>query len=80
MDFEESDILGGRLPVSPDGSWLWSELSTVGQISLAAGLVTLAVLGWQWFEPVYRQWREMRYRKAMRRKHGIPDTDNRPST
>ncbi|OBZ70370.1 hypothetical protein A0H81_09856 [Grifola frondosa] len=36
------------------------------------------VAAWIRLLPIYRQWNERRYRKAMRRRHGIPDNDNRP--
>ncbi|RDX55450.1 hypothetical protein OH76DRAFT_1551896 [Lentinus brumalis] len=72
---ESSDILGGRLHVSPPRSSAWSD---PGQISLLLGLGLAALYAWIRVAPHYRQWRETRYRKAMRRRHGIPDDDNRP--
>ncbi|KAI0751609.1 hypothetical protein C8Q80DRAFT_1119326 [Daedaleopsis nitida] len=76
MDYDESsDILGGRLQVSPQTSSAWSD---PGQITLLLGLGLAATYAWVRLAPHYRQWRETRYRKAMRRRHGIPDDDNRP--
>ncbi|KAI0698519.1 hypothetical protein C8T65DRAFT_729190 [Cerioporus squamosus] len=72
---ESSDILGGRLHVSPPRSSAWSD---PGQITLLLGLGLAALYAWIRVAPHYRQWRETRYRKAMRRRHGIPDDDNRP--
>ncbi|TBU43358.1 hypothetical protein BD309DRAFT_864512 [Dichomitus squalens] len=75
MDYESSDILGGRLQVSPQRSPAWSD---PGQITLLLGLGLAAFYTWTRLAPHYRQWRETRYKKATRRRHGIPDDDNRP--
>ncbi|KAI0650284.1 hypothetical protein C8Q79DRAFT_376851 [Trametes meyenii] len=76
MDSDESaDILGGRLQVSPPRPSIWADPT---RMSLLLGLATVAALVWVRIAPHYRQWRETRYRKAMRRRHGIPDDDHRP--
>ncbi|KAI0677092.1 hypothetical protein C8Q78DRAFT_1073827 [Trametes maxima] len=72
---ESADILGGRLQVSPPRPPIWSDPA---RITLLLGLATVAALAWVRIAPHYRQWRETRYRKAMRRRHGIPDDDHRP--
>ncbi|KAI0326652.1 hypothetical protein GY45DRAFT_1363749 [Cubamyces sp. BRFM 1775] len=72
---ESADILGGRIQVSPPRPPLWSD---PGRMALLLGFVTVAAIAWVRIAPHYRQWRETRYRKAMRRRHGIPDDDHRP--
>ncbi|KAJ8482210.1 hypothetical protein ONZ51_g5477 [Trametes cubensis] len=72
---ESADILGGRIQVSPPRPPLWSD---PGRMTLLLGFVTVAAIAWVRIAPHYRQWRETRYRKAMRRRHGIPDDDHRP--
>ncbi|KAL7282294.1 hypothetical protein ACG7TL_003764 [Trametes sanguinea] len=74
-DDESADILGGRLQVSPPRPPLWSD---PGRITLLLGVAAVVVFAWVRVAPHYRQWRETRYRKAMRRRHGIPDDDHRP--
>lgn len=72
MDYDESsDILGGRLQVSPQTSSAWSD---PGQITLLLGLGLAATYAWVRLAPHYRQWRETRYRKYVlcpfvRRRH-----------
>ncbi|KAH9853647.1 hypothetical protein C2E23DRAFT_822140 [Lenzites betulinus] len=76
MDNDESaDILGGRLQVSPPRPAIWAD---PGQMTLLLGLAAIAAFSWVRFGPHFRRWRETRYRKAMRRRHGIPDDDYRP--
>ncbi|KAH9894461.1 hypothetical protein C8Q73DRAFT_836395 [Cubamyces lactineus] len=72
---ESADILGGRIQVSPPRPPFWSD---PGRMTLLLGFVTVAAIAWVRIAPHYRQWRETRYRKAMRRRHGIPDDDHRP--
>ncbi|KAI0368114.1 hypothetical protein BV20DRAFT_1114405 [Pilatotrama ljubarskyi] len=76
MDKDESaDILGGRIQVSPPRPPMWSD---PGRITLLLGFASIAAVAWVYLFPQYRQWKEIRYRKAMRRRHGIPDDDHRP--
>ncbi|KAI9001414.1 hypothetical protein BD414DRAFT_33275 [Trametes punicea] len=72
---ESADILGGRLQVSPPRPPLWSD---PGRMTLLIGFAAVVAVAWTRIAPHYRQWRETRYRKAMRRRHGIPDDDHRP--
>ncbi|KAI0921711.1 hypothetical protein AcW2_006600 [Taiwanofungus camphoratus] len=79
MDDDSSDILGGRLSVSPPRSSTTSfNIGSSGQILwvFSAILVVLVFRLFAW--PGIRRWRENAYRKALRRRHGIPDNDNRP--
>ncbi|TCD70798.1 hypothetical protein EIP91_001488 [Steccherinum ochraceum] len=76
MDPESSDILGGRLPVVRDpsaNSW-----SVTTKLYLVCGAGLALWLCWLRVGPYWRQYRETQYRKAMRRRHGIPDNDHRP--
>ncbi|KAI0353499.1 hypothetical protein OH77DRAFT_1483319 [Trametes cingulata] len=76
MDKDESaDILGGRIQVSPPRPPMWSD---PGRITLLLGFAGIAAVAWIYLLPQYRQWKEIRYRKAMRRRFGIPDDDHRP--
>ncbi|THH29144.1 hypothetical protein EUX98_g5062 [Antrodiella citrinella] len=76
MDPESSDILGGRLPVVRDGSAKSSSFKSSLYLTLGAGLILWLV--WLRVGPIWRQYRDTRYRKGMRRRHGIPDNDHRP--
>lgn len=61
MDYDESsDILGGRLHVSPQSISIWSDPA---QITLLLGLGLGALYSWVRLAPHFRQWRETRYRK-----------------
>ncbi|KAF7981718.1 hypothetical protein HWV62_32309 [Athelia sp. TMB] len=73
MDSESSDILGGpSLEIGPSGGNGWFYNTSV--VIFVVGLVWLV-----WFGRTrYQQMTEIRYKKAMRRRHGIPDEDLRP--
>ncbi|KAI0824768.1 hypothetical protein BC628DRAFT_1419875 [Trametes gibbosa] len=76
MDNDESDdILGGRFQVLPPRPAFWAD---PGRMTLLLGFVAIITLAWVRLGPHFRHWRETRYRKAMRRRHGIPDDDYRP--
>ncbi|KAI0638031.1 hypothetical protein C8Q77DRAFT_1187433 [Trametes polyzona] len=76
MDHNESaDILGGRIQVLPPRPALWTD---PGRITLLLGLAAAVALTWIRVGPYVRQWKETRYRKATRRRFGIPDDDHRP--
>ena len=61
MNYDESsDILGGRIRVTPQTSSGWF---SGGQITLLLGLGLVALYSWVQIAPHYRQWRETRYRK-----------------
>ncbi|KAG2060212.1 hypothetical protein BDR06DRAFT_926887, partial [Suillus hirtellus] len=79
-DDEHADILGGPILQIPDTSILgqWSQYSILFRASLilALGLLVslISVRAWD----IWKKNQELGYRKAMRRKHGIPDSDCRP--
>ncbi|KAF9782740.1 hypothetical protein BJ322DRAFT_168367 [Thelephora terrestris] len=77
---DRSDILSGdKLPVGRyQPPSYWSTLSGTTKVSsYFVTFLLFAVLGRTFYHRFLR-WRETNYRKATRRKHGIPDTDNRP--
>ncbi|KAI0082488.1 hypothetical protein K474DRAFT_1694340, partial [Panus rudis PR-1116 ss-1] len=79
MDHESADILGGRLHVPPGGhASSWTSVGAAGKLFLGAGIVLAVALCWVHLLPHWRLYRERQYRKAMRRRHGIPDSDHRP--
>ncbi|OAX43269.1 hypothetical protein K503DRAFT_200532 [Rhizopogon vinicolor AM-OR11-026] len=79
-DDEHADILGGPILQNPNSGFLgqWSQHSMFFRVSLVLGLglfvLLLAVRVWD----IWKKNQELGYRKAMRRKHGIPDSDCRP--
>ncbi|KAG0703929.1 hypothetical protein DFH29DRAFT_1040481 [Suillus ampliporus] len=79
-DDEHADILGGPILQIPNTGILgqWSQYSIVFRTSLILGLSLLVsfltVRAWD----IWKKNQELGYRKAMRRKHGIPDSDCRP--
>ncbi|KAG1806520.1 uncharacterized protein HD556DRAFT_318472 [Suillus plorans] len=79
-DDEHADILGGPILQIPDTGILgqWSQYSILFRASLilALGLLVslISVRAWD----IWKKNQELGYRKAMRRKHGIPDSDCRP--
>ncbi|KAF9821234.1 hypothetical protein IEO21_00842 [Rhodonia placenta] len=75
MKVDSTDILGGRLQVSPPGlSW--------SQVFLRAGVVGgcffLAVVALYMQCPPVRRWADDKYRRRMRRRFGVRDKDRRP--
>lgn len=63
MDHDVSDILGGKLPLPPESSFLnLSSLNTVKLLASATGVI-LTLITWHFLHPHIRQWRERRYRK-----------------
>ncbi|KAG2748427.1 hypothetical protein P692DRAFT_20804942 [Suillus brevipes Sb2] len=79
-DDEHADILGGPILQIPNTGILgqWSQYSILLRASLilALGLLVslISVRAWD----IWKKNQELGYRKAMRRKHGIPDSDCRP--
>ncbi|GJE84522.1 hypothetical protein PsYK624_005980 [Phanerochaete sordida] len=75
---DRSDILGGQLHVArPEPLFALSGPSFTG--ILFYGLILIAAAaGLYTYTPHYRQYQEQRHRRAMRRRHGIPDSDHRP--
>ncbi|KAG2349205.1 hypothetical protein BDR05DRAFT_408625 [Suillus weaverae] len=79
-DDEHADILGGPILQIPNTGILgqWSQHSILFRASLilALGLLVslISVRAWD----IWKKNQELGYRKAMRRKHGIPDSDCRP--
>ncbi|KAF9647305.1 hypothetical protein BDM02DRAFT_3117320 [Thelephora ganbajun] len=75
-----SDILGGdKLPVGRyQPPSYWSTLSGLAKLSLYSVTFLLTILFLRTFYHRFLRWRETNYRKGTRRRHGIPDTDNRP--
>ncbi|KIM74984.1 hypothetical protein PILCRDRAFT_688928 [Piloderma croceum F 1598] len=74
MTYESSDILGGRSLENGTSS----ETSMFFKLT---GVATIGLFAWlAWFRGrvVFLKWKETRYKKAMRRRHGIPDEDERP--
>ncbi|KAG9317324.1 hypothetical protein JVU11DRAFT_1522 [Chiua virens] len=77
---EQADILGGPILQRPESSLF----ASFGQYHFVFKSVTLLGLGlFVWIVCVHglehlKKHRELRHRKAMRRKHGIPDSDCRP--
>ncbi|KAG6332921.1 hypothetical protein ID866_6163 [Astraeus odoratus] len=80
LNDEQADILGGPLLQKPQ-SGLLAIFSRV-QVTFKGGAVlVICFLAWVAFirlREYVRRNRDLNYRKAMRRKHGIPDTDCRP--
>ncbi|KAH7909459.1 hypothetical protein BJ138DRAFT_1181034 [Hygrophoropsis aurantiaca] len=77
---EHADILGGPILQTPTRGFLhqWSELSVFFQGSLLVGLGLVLWLISIRAREEFQKWREFSYRKATRRKYGIPDADCRP--
>ncbi|KAG1768662.1 hypothetical protein EDD22DRAFT_871454 [Suillus occidentalis] len=79
-DDEHADILGGPILQIPNTGILgqWSQYSILLRASLilTLGLLVslISVRAWD----IWKKNQELGYRKAMRRKHGIPDSDCRP--
>ncbi|KAG1815707.1 uncharacterized protein BJ212DRAFT_238196 [Suillus subaureus] len=77
---EHADILGGPILQIPNTGILgqWSQYSILFRASLilALGLLVLLISLRAW--DIWKKNQELGYRKAMRRKHGIPDSDCRP--
>ncbi|KAJ8588933.1 hypothetical protein M405DRAFT_818908 [Rhizopogon salebrosus TDB-379] len=79
-DDEHADILGGPILQNPHTGFLgqWSQYSIFFRASLILGLglflFLISVRTWD----IWKKNKELGYRKAMRRKHGIPDSDCRP--
>ncbi|KIJ20429.1 hypothetical protein PAXINDRAFT_166484 [Paxillus involutus ATCC 200175] len=77
---EQADILGGPILQKPV-SGFFSTFSQHYTVIKAAALLGLGLLVWiaciRGYEQLKKS-RELGYRKAMRRKHGIPDSDCRP--
>ncbi|KAL4241852.1 hypothetical protein ABKN59_000603 [Abortiporus biennis] len=81
MDTETTDILGGRLPAARSPSYgLFSHFSFLTSFYLVISASLLIWILRTHLLPWYRKRQENNYRKAMRRKHGIPDEDHRPFT
>ncbi|KAH7926780.1 hypothetical protein BV22DRAFT_330112 [Leucogyrophana mollusca] len=80
FDDEHADILGGPILQSPSRGYFqqWSEFSLFFKGSLLVGLGLLVWLLSIRAREELQKWRELGYRKAMRRKYGIPDADCRP--
>ncbi|KAG2110770.1 hypothetical protein BD769DRAFT_1392223 [Suillus cothurnatus] len=77
---EHADILGGPILQIPNTGILgqWSQYSILFRASLilALGLLVSLISLRAW--DIWKKNQELGYRKAMRRKHGIPDSDCRP--
>ncbi|EKM59777.1 uncharacterized protein PHACADRAFT_170387, partial [Phanerochaete carnosa HHB-10118-sp] len=75
---DRSDILGGQLHVArPEPLFALSGPTFSGTIFYTF-LLLAVVAGLYSLTPHYRQYQEHRHRTAMRRRHGIPDSDHRP--
>ncbi|KAI0034094.1 hypothetical protein K488DRAFT_84313 [Vararia minispora EC-137] len=77
-ELEQSDILGsstpvalGRLPRSRE-PMSWPFLTLLGVAAICVFFLLRRVRAW------YLDWTDRRRRLAVRRRHGIPDTDHRP--
>ncbi|KAI6024494.1 hypothetical protein EDC04DRAFT_2606406 [Pisolithus marmoratus] len=80
LDDEQADILGGPLLQKPQHD-LFGVLIQHLVAFKGAAAVFLGLLAWAAFvhlREYIRRNRDLNYRKAMRRKHGIPDSDCRP--
>ncbi|KAG2073550.1 hypothetical protein BDR04DRAFT_1094459 [Suillus decipiens] len=79
-DDEHADILGGPILQIPNTGILgqWSQYSVLFRASLilALGLLVSLISLHAW--DIWKKNQELGYRKAMRRRHGIPDSDCRP--
>jgi hypothetical protein len=74
MAYESSDILGGRSLENGQSN----EANVFFKVS---GIVALTLFAWMACSRgrvIFLKWKETRYKKAMRRRHGIPDEDERP--
>ncbi|KZT72487.1 hypothetical protein DAEQUDRAFT_808945 [Daedalea quercina L-15889] len=73
---EHSDILGGHLQKVPPQSYkAWM---VANPIYTAAVAVVFSLLSYFVLIPAFNRWQDRRYRKALRRRYGIPDDDERP--
>ncbi|KAI6163241.1 hypothetical protein EDD17DRAFT_1572097 [Pisolithus thermaeus] len=80
LNDEQADILGGPLLQKPQ-SGFFGMLTQHLVAFKGAAAVFLGLLAWATFvhlREYIRRNRDLNYRKAMRRKHGIPDSDCRP--
>ncbi|KIK29114.1 hypothetical protein PISMIDRAFT_6994, partial [Pisolithus microcarpus 441] len=80
LNDEQADILGGPLLQKPQ-SGLFGMLTQQLVAFKGAAAIFLGLLAWATFVHLrehIRRNRDLNYRKAMRRKHGIPDSDCRP--
>ncbi|KAL4076297.1 hypothetical protein J3A83DRAFT_2171551 [Scleroderma citrinum] len=80
LNDEQADILGGPLLQKPQ-TGLFALFLQHSPAFKGGILLALCLLAWVVFVRVrehIRRNRDLSYRKAMRRKHGIPDTDCRP--
>ncbi|KIO12454.1 hypothetical protein M404DRAFT_677606 [Pisolithus tinctorius Marx 270] len=80
LNDEQADILGGPLLQKPQNDLFGMLMQCLAAFKGAAA-VFLGLLAWATFvhlREYIRRNRDLSYRKAMRRKHGIPDSDCRP--
>ncbi|KAI6166219.1 hypothetical protein EDD17DRAFT_1546232 [Pisolithus thermaeus] len=80
LNDEKADILGGPLLQKPQSGFFGMLTQHLVAFEGAAALF-LGLLAWATFvhlREYIRRNRDLNYRKAMRRKHGIPDSDCRP--
>ncbi|KAI0092035.1 hypothetical protein BDY19DRAFT_575821 [Irpex rosettiformis] len=75
---DASDILGGQLNVAQHGaSQPWTDITFLALLYYIVLTISLGMAVY-FLQPYYAQLRDRRYRKNLRRRHGIPDHDRRP--
>ncbi|TFY72962.1 hypothetical protein EVG20_g6 [Dentipellis fragilis] len=77
-DFDSSDILGSATPVGKGRAAKTATFSYFFKMCIIGAATLLCLLLLQHGRVAFLRWKERHYKLSMRRKHGIPDHDQRP--